>query len=50
MMKRSAILLCLLDKILFHDDMIAHHRFRLVDLTPIGRPKESADSPAVYIC
>ena len=28
---RPAISICLLEKILFHDDQIAHHRFRLVD-------------------
>jgi hypothetical protein len=28
---RSAISICLLDKILFGDDTIAHHRFRLAD-------------------
>jgi hypothetical protein len=28
---RSAISICLLDKILFGDDTIAHHRFRLMD-------------------
>ncbi len=28
---RSAISICLLDKTLFRDDAIAHHRFRLVD-------------------
>jgi hypothetical protein len=29
---QSAISICLLDKILFGDDTIAHHRFRLADL------------------
>ena len=28
---RSAISICLLDKLLFRDDAIAHHRFRLAD-------------------
>ncbi len=42
---RPAISICLLNKILFHDDQVAHHRFRLVD-TEHG--VEIADSIEVH--